>query len=120
MGFLNAQFTIGSERLNHCGHRAGIVSAAVRKAPCCSYAYVPAKTIIYQDRLRDQHKDKFKLATKNGPRGCRFAQRDALKERGLVPLLIGASTSPEYAERCISSLKAAFPGEESEVRGFGT
>ena len=38
---------------------------------------------------------------------------------GLVPLLIGAQTSPEYSETCISALKAAFPGNRSEVRGFG-
>jgi len=36
-----------------------------------------------------------------------------------VPLLIGAPTAPEYAERCIGALKDAFPGEQSEVRGFG-
>ena len=77
-----------------------------------------------------------------------LGSRDALKQRGLVPLIIGAPTSPEYAQRCIGkhlssgmlaaaghtqdysecrwlcacvpeALKDAFPGEASEVREFG-
>eukprot|EP01052_Picozoa_sp_SAG31_P014579 SAG31_NODE_911_length_11071_cov_16.862195_3_plen_272_part_00 len=47
------------------------------------------------------------------------AAKNSVIERNLVPLIIGEPTSPAYAESCIEQLKQNFPGDRSEVRGFG-
>lgn len=44
--------------------------------------------------------------------------KEELHKQGIVPYLVGSRIPGEYADKAVSDLKAAFPGESSIVRDF--